>query len=67
MTLGAPLGRREMQVLQLMSTGKQPTRIAKDLHVSVSTVNMYRNRIAKKSGCTNSLQIGVWAAKRGLV
>jgi DNA-binding NarL/FixJ family response regulator len=61
------LCRRELEVLRMMSEGKAASQVARELHLSVRTINMFRNRIGHKAGCKTSLQLGVWAAKRGLV
>ncbi|AFN74481.1 two component transcriptional regulator, LuxR family [Melioribacter roseus P3M-2] len=42
------LSDREMLILKLISTGKSQTDIARDLNLSVSTVNTYRSRILEK-------------------
>jgi DNA-binding NarL/FixJ family response regulator len=65
--VGRPFGQRELEVLRMMSEGKAASQIAHELHVNVRTVHMFRNRIGHKAGCKTSLQLGVWAAKRGLV
>jgi DNA-binding NarL/FixJ family response regulator len=44
----AALSGREYEVLRLIASGTKPNQIAKTLHLSVKTVNTYRERIMEK-------------------
>lgn len=64
---GAPLSRRELQIVSLMWQGRTLKTIAFELHISSGSVGMYRARITKKTGTTSSAQLGVWAVRNGVV
>ena len=42
------LSDREFQILRLLASGKTPTDIANDLHLSIKTISTYRTRILTK-------------------
>lgn len=65
--LGRPLSERERQILVLMCAGHKLTQIQSMLHLARGTVGMYRTRIAQKTGCTTSAQLGIWALQNGVV
>jgi two-component system response regulator DesR len=66
-TLGAPLSRRELDVLKLMCAGRTLKAIAIELHLSNGSIGMYRARITQKTGTTSSAQLGVWAVRNRVV
>ena len=61
------LSNRELQVLQLVGSGKQPTEIAAELNLSVKTVSTYRARILEKMGMETNAQLIRYALQHGLV
>lgn len=65
--LGRPLSQRERQILVLMCAGHKLTQIQTMLNLARGTVGMYRTRIAQKTGCTTSAQLGIWALQNGIV
>lgn len=42
------LSERELQVLRMLASGKTPTAIAAELHLSIKTVSTYRTRVLEK-------------------
>jgi DNA-binding CsgD family transcriptional regulator len=58
---------REIQVLKLMCTGLLPCQIAKRLGITTKTARQHRYNMTAKTGCSSSVQLGVWAAKQGIV
>jgi two-component system, NarL family, invasion response regulator UvrY len=78
-TLAADLGRpaeelphhglsdREFEILRLLASGKRPSEIAEQLHLSVKTVSTYRARILQKLKLRTTPEIMRYAIKHGLV
>jgi two-component system invasion response regulator UvrY len=78
-TLAADLGRpadelphqslsdREFEILRLVASGKRPSEIAEELHLSVKTVSTYRARVLQKLNLRTTAQIMRYAIKHGLV
>ena len=67
---GAPhekLSNRELQILVLVGSGKQPTEIAAELNLSVKTVSTYRARILEKMGMETNAQLIRYALQHRLV
>jgi DNA-binding CsgD family transcriptional regulator len=58
---------RELQVLRLMCSGLLPCQIAKKLGITAKTARTHRYNMTAKTRCSNSVQLGVWAAKQGIV
>lgn len=54
------LTERQHQILTLVSQGKTNARIARELNLSVRTVESHRARLMKITGCTNSAQLTSW-------
>jgi DNA-binding NarL/FixJ family response regulator len=73
-TLGEPgeipshelLSDREMQVLQLIGSGKTVSEIAEELSLSVNTISTYRTRILEKLSLHNSAELTRYALNHGL-
>ena len=61
------LTKREVEVLKLLCEGDSNKLIAHKLAMTQRTVGSHRYNISRKTGCTNSAQLGVWAIKQGLV
>lgn len=51
------LSRREMQVFELIGAGANPTQIAQQLKVDLSTVDTYRARIKEKLRLKNAAEL----------
>ncbi|MDF8357676.1 PAS and helix-turn-helix domain-containing protein [Ensifer adhaerens] len=54
------LTERQHQILTLVSQGKTNARIAKELDLSVRTIESHRARLMKITGCSNSAQLTTW-------
>lgn len=61
------LSDREFQILRLIADGKSISRIAEELHLSVSTVNTYRSRILEKLNMRTNAELIHYAIKNGLI
>ena len=62
-----PLSNRELEVLQLLSTGLSNKEIAPILFISESTVKTHVAHIINKLGVSDRVQAAVWAARHGLI
>lgn len=63
----SPLSVREIEVLNLISSGKLSKEIADQLNISVHTVNTHRQRIIEKLNVGNSIEAVNTAARIGLL
>ena len=61
------LSDREMQVLQLIASGKAVSDIAKEISLSVNTISTYRARILEKLSLTNNAELTRYALDNNLV
>lgn len=61
------LSDREFEILCHIASGKTPTQIAADLHLSVKTIGTYRSRILQKMNMQNNAELTHYAVKNGLV
>ncbi len=61
------LSDREMQVLQLIASGKTVSEIAEELSLSVNTVSTYRTRILEKLSLHNNAELTRYAMNHRLV
>lgn len=61
------LSDREIQVLQLISSGKSVSDIAGELSLSVNTISTYRSRILEKLGLNNNSELTRYAIEHKLV
>jgi len=61
------LGERELDVLRLLVAGSDNSAIARQLHVSPSTVKLRVTRILQTLGVENRVQAAVLAVRRGLI
>ena len=61
------LGKREVEILQLISEGLTSTEISERLFISVHTVKTHRKNILKKSGQTNTPDLIAWAMNQGVL
>lgn len=57
----SPLTEREEQVLVTVAQGRTNAEIAKDLHISLSTVKFHLSSIMTKIGARNRVEIAIWA------
>lgn len=61
------LSDREMQVLQLIASGKTVSEIAEEIVLSVNTISTYRARILEKLMLNNNAELTRYALDNGLV
>jgi two-component system invasion response regulator UvrY len=61
------LSDREMQILQLIATGKTISEIAAEISRSINTISTYRSRILEKLDISNNAQLIRYALDNGLV
>jgi two-component system, NarL family, invasion response regulator UvrY len=61
------LSDREFEVLRMIASGKTVSRIAEELHLSVTTISTYRARILEKMNMTNSAELMRYALRNHLV
>lgn len=61
------LSDRELQVLQLIASGKTVGEIAEEISLSVNTISTYRSRILEKLNLNNSAELTRYALDSGLV
>ena len=61
------LSDREMQVLQLIASGKSVSEIAKEISLSVNTISTYRARILEKLSLNNNAELTRYALDNNLV
>ncbi|MBN1102272.1 MAG: response regulator transcription factor [Deltaproteobacteria bacterium] len=67
---GSPLdalSNREMQVLRCLALGKTNREIAETYHISVKTVDTYRNRLLAKLGLRNNAELSRFAIQHNLI
>ena len=62
----ASLGSRERQVLALLAEGKRSTHIARELHISIDTVEAHRRNIMRKLGLHTIAELTKYAIRNGL-
>ena len=61
------LSDREMQVLQLMASGKTLSEVAVEISLSVNTISTYRSRILEKLSLNNNSELTRYALDNKLV
>jgi len=57
---------RELEILQLVLAGKTNQKIARDMFISVKTVEFHLDKIYRKLGVQTRLMAGIWAIQNGL-
>ncbi len=60
------LSDREMQVMQMLASGKTVSEIATELSLSVNTISTYRNRILEKLSLNNNAELTRYALDNNL-
>ncbi len=61
------LSDRELQVFQLLASGKAVGEIADEISLSVNTISTYRSRILEKLNLSNNAELTRYALDNGLV
>jgi DNA-binding NarL/FixJ family response regulator len=65
-TAYSTLGAREREVLQLVAEGKSSKDIAKEMHISIKTVETHRRNIVQKLGMHGTAELTKYAVREGL-
>ena len=60
------LSDREFEVLRLLASGKTPTQIAEELHLSLTTISTYRSRILAKMNMKSTAELMHYALSNNL-
>ena len=60
------LGAREREVLQLVAEGKTSAETARQMHISIKTVETHRRNIAQKLGLHGTAELTKYAVREGL-
>jgi len=61
------LSDREMQVLQMLASGKTVSEVAEEISLSVNTISTYRARLLEKLSLNNNAELTRFALDNGLV
>jgi DNA-binding NarL/FixJ family response regulator len=61
------LSNRELEVLRMIASGKTPSQIAEQLHLSVTTISTFRARILEKMNMTTTAELISYAVRNNLV
>ena len=61
------LSNRELEVLRMIASGKTPSQIAEELHLSVTTISTFRTRILVKMNMTTTAELISYALRNNLV
>nr|WP_255534590.1 response regulator transcription factor [Chryseolinea lacunae] len=61
------LSKREMEVLQLVASGKSDKEVADQLFISTKTVNTHKMHILDKLGLKNTAELVKYAIKNELI
>ncbi|MBK7644422.1 MAG: response regulator transcription factor [Planctomycetes bacterium] len=62
----ATLGAREREVLQLVTEGKTSSETAREMHISIKTVETHRRNIVRKLGLHGTAELTKYAIREGL-
>ena len=63
---GNDLSKREIQILRCLLAGQSNKTIARNLHITESTVKMHFKNVMRKIHAQNRTQAAVWAIQNGL-
>jgi DNA-binding NarL/FixJ family response regulator len=63
----AQLGRREREVLRLIADGARSPAIARQMHISIATVEVHRRNIKRKLGLRTVAELTKHAIREGIV
>jgi DNA-binding NarL/FixJ family response regulator len=61
------LTKREYQVVRLVAQGKSNQEIARELGISVKTVEFHVSNVLRKLGLSSRTQVAIYALRKGLV
>ncbi|MFT7031776.1 MAG: DNA-binding NarL/FixJ family response regulator [Cyclobacteriaceae bacterium] len=65
--IATKLTTRELEVLKLIATGNKTNQIAKNLFLSVHTINSHRKNILKKLNMKSPIELVAYAFQNGLI
>jgi len=57
---------RELEILELVISGKTNKEIAREVFISKKTVEFHLDHIYTKIGVRTRLMVGIWAVQQGL-
>jgi len=57
---------RELEILQLVLAGKSNKAIAREINISIKTVEFHLDHIYTKLGARSRMLAGIWALQNGL-
>lgn len=66
MTRLSDLTQRELEILQLVITGKTNKAIANEIYISEKTVEFHLDHLYTKIGARSRLMAGIWALQQGI-
>jgi DNA-binding NarL/FixJ family response regulator len=66
LTAFSTLGAREREVLQLVAEGKTSAQTARQMHISIKTVETHRRNIVQKLGLHGTAELTKYAVREGL-
>ena len=61
------LSDREFEVFRLLASGRTPTEIAEQLHLSVKTVSTHKARVQQKLGVSSTAELVRYALEHDLL
>ena len=61
------LSDREFEVFRLLASGRSPTEIGEQLHLSVKTISTHKARILQKLGLTGTAELVRYAMEQHLL
>lgn len=61
------LSDQEIKVLKSLADGNSSKQVAEELHISVTTVESYKERIKNKFGCDTVVEMVVYAIKNNII
>jgi DNA-binding NarL/FixJ family response regulator len=62
----ADLTARELEILQLVITGKTNKAIASEIYISKKTVEFHLDHIYTKLGIRTRMMVGIWTIQQGM-
>lgn len=66
MSIKPSLTPREESIIRAIASGQSNSEIARDLHISVKTVERYVTRLLRKLGVRSRVEIATWWLREGI-
>ena len=60
------LSERERQLLRLIAEGRRNKEIATEMKLSINSIETYRSRLMKKTGCPSAAELARYAVREGI-